>query len=339
MIKKLYILTMVLVWVLVTTQSFAIDVTIGKDTANDPYFQMNPSNLNTMNSYILPTQAKIDDVESYSTVKYSLERSQEGLFWFTLVKDTAPWYSSFHMMSSYIGFALLLLLFLLIWYFGVKRKYSGFAQVLRLLFDRIWNTFDDILWPKSSYNIKMYVVGLFFIVLVSNLFGVMNDILRFAFPQMLRFVTAPTAEFETTLALAIVATLIPLILQIKNLGIGWFLHEYVPITGKWLMAGTWIGSRIGDIGISLFVWFLDIVGVISKIISLSMRLFGNMSSGSILLNMVFIGLGWALVGLIGFNFPIWLPIILYLQSLLVAVVQAFVFAMLTAIGIKLVVEA
>lgn len=66
----------------------------------------------------------------------------------------------------------------------------------------------------------MYVVGLFFIVLVSNLFGVMNDILRFAFPQMLRFVTAPTAEFETTLALAIVATLIPLILQIKNLGIG-----------------------------------------------------------------------------------------------------------------------
>lgn len=36
---------------------------------------------------------------------------------------------------------------------------------------------------------------------------------------------------------------------------------------------------------------LDIIGVIAKIISLSIRLFGNMSSGSILLNVIFIGIG------------------------------------------------
>jgi len=33
---------------------------------------------------------------------------------------------------------------------------------------------------------------------------------------------------------------------------------------------------------------LDIIGLFAKIISLSLRLFGNMSSGSILLNVIFV---------------------------------------------------
>jgi F0F1-type ATP synthase membrane subunit a len=37
-------------------------------------------------------------------------------------------------------------------------------------------------------------------------------------------------------------------------------------------------NKFGDIIISLFTGMLDIVGMIAKIISLSLRLFGNMSS-------------------------------------------------------------
>lgn len=336
--KKLLYLTIIMVWLLMTAQTFAVDITLGMDIAKDPYFEMNPSNLNTMNSYIIPTQTKLENVESYPTVKYSLQRNPDSMFWFTFVKDIAPWYSSLHIMSSYFGFGVVLLLLLLIWYFGVKSPYSSFGQVLRLLFDGVWDTFDWILWIKASYSIKMYVVGLFFIVLISNLLWLTNDILRFAFPQMLRFISAPTGEFETTLALAIIATAIPLVIQFKSLGIGWFIHEYVPITGKWLMEGKWIGTKIWDIVISLFVWLLDIIGIISKIISLSMRLFGNMSSGSILLNVAFLWLWWLFVSLVSVNFVVGIPIILYVQWLLVAVVQAFVFAMLTAIGIKLALE-
>ena len=51
--------------------------------------------------------------------------------------------------------------------------------------------------------------------------------------------------------------------------------------------------KIFDIIISLFVGFLDIIGVAAKIISLSFRLFGNMMSGSMLFAMLVIGLSSA----------------------------------------------
>jgi F0F1-type ATP synthase membrane subunit a len=58
-------------------------------------------------------------------------------------------------------------------------------------------------------------VSLFFIILFSNLFGLFGDIVRFAFPQYLRWVTAPTAEFESTIAMALIGIIITLYVQMK----------------------------------------------------------------------------------------------------------------------------
>jgi F0F1-type ATP synthase membrane subunit a len=172
--------------------------------------------------------------------------------------------------------------------------------------------------------------------LIANLFGLVNDFIRFAFPQWLRRVTAPTWEFEFNIALAIVVTLVTLYYQWLLL---WWphklLHEYIPITGKWVMDRTSIVWVFWDILISLFMGLLDIVWLFAKIISLSLRLFGNMSSWSILLNVIFVWLSWVTVWLIGINMQIWLPIAIYLQWFLAAVIQAFVFALLTAMWIRL----
>jgi F0F1-type ATP synthase membrane subunit a len=123
-----------------------------------------------------------------------------------------------------------------------------------------------------------------------------NDIIRFAFPQYLRRVTAPTGEFETTIAFALIATFLTLYVQANAVGGPHrLILEYVPLTGKGLMEGKGVLNKIGDIIISLFIGMLDIIGMLAKIISLSIRLFGNMSSGSILLNVIFIGIGLATV--------------------------------------------
>lgn len=79
---------------------------------------------------------------------------------------------------------------------------------------------------------------------------------------------------------------------------------------------------------------MDIIGIISKVVSLSMRLFGNMSSGSILLNVSIIGFTIIGTKLFGFALPVGLPIITYIQGLLVAFIQAFVFSLIVVIGIK-----
>lgn len=76
--KKLLLLTSFVIGlcVSVSSQVFAFDVIVGSGVVNDPYYKMNGSNLNTMNSYIIPTKNDIDP-ETYSQDaerKYKLTR-------------------------------------------------------------------------------------------------------------------------------------------------------------------------------------------------------------------------------------------------------------------------
>lgn len=97
-------------------------------------------------------------------------------------------------------------------------------------------------------------------------------------------------------------------------------------------------AKLFDIIISLFVGALDIIGNFAKVISLSFRLTGNMMSGTILLGMLVTGLKALTSSLTGAEFPILFPLLIVLQGILVAVIQAFVFALLTAIFIKVATE-
>lgn len=88
--KKLLLLTSMVcgLWMMVSSQVFAIDVIMGSGVINDPYFQMNSSNLNTMNSYIIPSLNDIDPVD-YHQIKYSLHKDQDSRWGYSFVKDTS----------------------------------------------------------------------------------------------------------------------------------------------------------------------------------------------------------------------------------------------------------
>jgi len=281
----------------------------------DKYYELTAPNLNTLNSYIIPKWEPAD-LSSYDT--YTVDISN--------VK--------FHIVSTYPWLLLLLILISILWYY-VRRKPDSRLTILFLsLYHGLWDFFEEVLGSTAPLWITKFVTHLFLVIFLSNLIGIFNDIIRFFAPQWLRYVTSPTAEFEFNLGLALIAVFVTLFIQRKELGLGGILHEYFPITGKWLIDGKGIGAKIGDIVLSLFIGILDVIGVVSKIVSLSMRLFGNMSSWSILLNVSIIGFTVIGTKLLGFALPIWLPVITYLQSLLVAFVQAFVFSLIVAIGIK-----
>jgi F0F1-type ATP synthase membrane subunit a len=294
-----------------------------------------------MNSYVVPVSGHIDPT-NYQDRQYRL---QKDVAWLHLVpnfdKKLDGWLEQglrLHWMSSYNGMILMFAFLIIMGVVLRYRKDSSFSLLFVSMFEGIWDLFEDLLWQDKPLWMKQYVVYTFFVILLSNLFGIINDIIRFVVPRWLRNVTNPTGEFEFAIWLALIATIIPLVLQIKALWPLKFFHEYVPITGKGLIEWKWFWQKIGDIVISLFTWFLDIVGIFSKIVSLSMRLFGNMSSGSILLNVMFLWIGWLTAWLTAMNLVVGLPLIVYIQWLLAAVVQAFVFAMLTSIGIKLAIE-
>jgi F0F1-type ATP synthase membrane subunit a len=230
---------------------------------------------------------------------------------------------------------------------------SSFVIFFDFIFEKVYDFFEDLLWVEEKDWIKMYVTILFFIIVISNLFWLFLDILLPAFwineaghPLLAHYIEVPTVTKEFNIAMAIVWVIIVLSEQFKSLWFKHFLYEYFPIFWKDYVPYTrwklpkfidiplFIFVKIFDIIISMFLWILDIIWLVAKIISLSFRLFWNIFSWWILLWMLIAAVTWLSMSLANIQFPIIAPIIIYLQWLLVAMIQAFVFPLLIAIFIK-----
>lgn len=229
-------------------------------------------------------------------------------------------------------------------------KKSKFSLIFELFVEKIYEFFEEILEETGKRWIKEYVVTLFFVILLSNLSVWVLDIVRVVFKNveaLNSLIVIPTSSFEFNIAVALVSIVLFLIAQFRYLWAWKFLYEYLPIGGKWILdIDRWemkaivywpakILAKTLDIAISLFVWLLDIVWVLAKVISLSARLYWNMISWWILLTIMIVWLNELTTWLIGFNFPLIAPLLLYMQGLLVALIQAFVFPLLVGIFMKL----
>lgn len=259
-----------------------------------------------------------------------------------IFEDILVWQTSY----TWLVFELLIILFLYIWYAFFPKKWP--FLLFELAFEKWYEFFEEILWEKEHKWIKMYITVMFFIIIISNLMWL---VIEFFNPIIWRekveaFIQIPTWDVNFNIAMAMIWVIIVIIEQFKVLGFFKTLHEYFPIKWKNLIPyELWkfpividylIFSfvKFFDIVISMFLWILDIVWHLAKIVSLSFRLYWNMMSWWILLAML---IGWLVVltdNIVWFSFPILGPIILYLQWLLVAVIQALVFPLLIAIFIK-----
>lgn len=251
----------------------------------------------------------------------------------------SPW------VIIWLWIEVLIFMLLYIWY--KKFKDNSFIVFFEMIFEKVFEFFENILWKEEKRWTKIYITVLFFIILISNLLWVFMEILIPIFGHSLEeLVKIPTADINFNVAMAIIWVLIVLYEQFKFLWIWKALYEYVPFLWKnYIPYERWrlnkfidwplfILVKFFDIFISLFLWALEIIGHFAKIISLSFRLFWNVTSWWILLAMLIVWL-WALsTNLVWFNFPILGPVVLYLQELLVALIQALVFPLLIAIFIK-----
>jgi F-type H+-transporting ATPase subunit a len=111
-----------------------------------------------------------------------------------------------------------------------------------------------------------------------------------------------TSELNVTLALALISLAATHIMAIRAVGIGEYLSRYFSINP-----------------ILLFVGILEIVSEFTKIISLSFRLFGNIYAGEVVLHTI------------SSLFAFLLPIPFMMLEIIVGLVQALVFAMLTMV--------
>ncbi len=187
---------------------------------------------------------------------------------------------------------LLLLALSLISTKAIKTIPSGLQNFMEMVIDTIEKMIVDTMGEHGRRFFPL-IATLALFILVSNLIGLVPGF----FP--------PTANINTTAACAIVVFISTHVVGIKEHGFHYVKHFLGPI---W-----WLAPMI---------FFIEIIGHLSRPVSLTLRLFGNMNGHELVL-MVFFALA-----------PFFVPLPMMLMGVLVSFIQAFVFMLLAMIYIQ-----
>ncbi len=135
----------------------------------------------------------------------------------------------------------------------------------------------------------------------------------------------PTADVNTTFALALSVWLLMIYFSIKVKGLGGWIHELTcsPFGVKPL----WMAPLL-----VCFNLLFNLVEYVSKPLSHSLRLFGNMYAGEIIFILLWI---WAATSLAGTLFAGVLGGLWAIFHILIVLLQAFIFMMLTVVYISM----
>ncbi len=237
----------------------------------------------------------------------------DGGFW-TLHMDTL-------VVSGLLG----LLAFGLLWWVvrgataGVPTKRQAFVELMMEFVD---DQVKGIFHGKRHVFVAPAALTVFVWVLLMNAMDFLPvDVMGLVYTNVLGLETwrsVPTADINATFALALSVWLLMIFFSIKVKGVGGWVHELF----------------CAPFGSNPLVWpanlLFNLIEYVSKPLSHSLRLFGNMYAGEI----IFLLLGmWAATGLTGTIFGALLGAGWAIFHILIVVLQAFIFMMLTVVYI------
>ncbi len=214
-----------------------------------------------------------------------------------------------------------IILFLLLAYAlrgKIKMKPGKLQNACEHVLELLFPYFDQVTGDRKKTIRFLPVVGsIFFFILLSNWLGLIPGTGSISVGH--NFLLRPAnSDLNLTVAMALVAVISSHLFGFITIGV--FTH-----VGKFLQFGGFIKSlKKGPIAIftaiiEFGVGILEIISEIAKILSLSLRLFGNIFAGEVLISVI-----GALVAFL-------VPTPFMLLELLVGLIQASVFAMLTLV--------
>ena len=145
-----------------------------------------------------------------------------------------------------------------------------------------------------------------------------------------------TTDIISNGTLAVAAVIASLVYGFSLHGFG-FIQKYLPIHGMCIV--TKIDHRYDyitkflDIVLGLLIGIIELLGEVGRMLSLSLRLFGNMFVGMILLGLLL----YATKELL--HYPVLLPVVIFAYEFAVSLLQAFIFSLLVTIYVKLAADA
>jgi F-type H+-transporting ATPase subunit a len=189
----------------------------------------------------------------------------------------------------------LIMLFLIIGGFILVRRLKlvpGKGQnLVELIVGGLEDFMVEITGPEGR-TFFPYIATIFLYILFSNLIGLVPGFF------------SPTANLNTTLSMALCTFILTHAIGIKHHGVKYIKHFFGPIP---LLAP--------------FMLIIELIGHFARIMSLSIRLFGNIFGKEKVLGILF--------GLVGFTIVLPMPVVLL--GILVSFIQALVFMLLSVV--------
>ena len=210
--------------------------------------------------------------------------------------------------STVVTTWIILFIFFLIFKLGTKKLElvpGKFQSILEGIYEFLDSTIGQILgaWKKKYYT---YFATLFMFIFLSNIiafFPVPWARVQEGGLVIYPAFRSPTADLNTTVCLAMITTVMFISINIKNNGILGYLKGFADPTPVMLP--------------------LNIVGELAKPLNISMRLFGNMFAGGVIMGLVYMAV------------PYFVPAALHLYfDLFAGLVQSFVFVTLSMVYVQ-----
>jgi F-type H+-transporting ATPase subunit a len=243
---------------------------------------------------------------------------------------------SFPVTNSMINSFLALVLFAvfaLFLNFGIKKYYTAdkapegllnfFESILEILLQQIDNVTHD---RKKTLKFLPIVGGVFLFILVSNWMGLLpgtGSIGIWHGQELIPFLRPANTDLNLTLAMAVSAVILSHFIGIITIGFFKYANKFIKLGDIWhaIKNGKIMGILVAFI--EFFVGLLEIISEIAKMVSLSLRLFGNIFAGEVLLTVI--------ASLIAGYGAFLIPLPFMALELLVGVIQAMVFSILTLV--------
>jgi F-type H+-transporting ATPase subunit a len=188
---------------------------------------------------------------------------------------------------------------------------KGFMGILEFIYSTV-DKFVAGSVGEKSYKFVPFIITVGSYLVLANLLGLVG-------------LRPPTTNVNITVALTVVTIVYIMVVGIQSLGVSGYL--------KAVYVG---GAKTAPPGIKQFIILINIIGELVKIVSMSMRLFGNIVSGTLLVSLL-VGL---IVGIMNWFVPIGvipIPIVSVLNAffdVFAGLMQTFIFATLIMMWTK-----
>lgn len=194
----------------------------------------------------------------------------------------------------------------------LNKKISIIPNYFQNTLEIVFTTFYELITTVAGNNTQKifpFVMSFFIFILLGNWSGLIPGFSTIGFfhkihgeEEFVPIMRNLTSDLNATFALAIISLVATHVLSLKTIGIKEYLGRFFSLNP-----------------LNLFVGILEIVSEITKIVSLSFRLFGNIFAGEVVLTTI--------SKLFAFGFPV--PF-MFLE-IIVGLVQALVFSLLTMV--------